>query len=68
MRDRQPAAQEANRVVNQMREHGVLLGTDGPHHNVIKIRPPMPFTESNADQLLTTFENAAKSHKKDKRV
>ena len=32
--------------VNRMREHGILLGTDGPYHNVVKIRPPMPFDES----------------------
>jgi 4-aminobutyrate aminotransferase-like enzyme len=55
-RDRTPAGAEAARVVNQMRERGILLGTDGPHHNVIKIRPPMPFSKADADLLLTTFE------------
>jgi 4-aminobutyrate aminotransferase-like enzyme len=39
-----------------MRDYGILLGTDGPYHNVIKIRPPMPFDESNADFLVRTFE------------
>jgi 4-aminobutyrate aminotransferase-like enzyme len=47
--------QEANRVVNQMREHGILLGTEGPRHNVLKIRPPMPFDESDADRLVSTL-------------
>jgi len=42
MRNQWPATQEANRIANQMRARGILLGTDGPHHNVIKIRPPMP--------------------------
>jgi len=51
-----PATQEAARIVNQLRERGILLGTDGPHHNVLKIRPPMPFSEADADLLLTTFE------------
>lgn len=51
-----PATQEAARIVNQLRESGILLGTDGPHHNVLKIRPPMPFSEADADLLLTTFE------------
>lgn len=46
---------DATGVVNQMREHGILLGTEGPSHNVIKIRPPMPFSESDADELLTTL-------------
>jgi 4-aminobutyrate aminotransferase-like enzyme len=57
VRDSQlPATQEANRIVNQMRENGILLGTDGPHHNVLKIRPPMPFSEADADLLLTTLD------------
>ena len=54
-RNQLPATQEANRIANQMRERGILLGTDGPHHNVIKIRPPMPFSESDADRLLEAF-------------
>ena len=29
-----------------MRELGVLAGTDGPHHNVIKIRGPMPLSDT----------------------
>src|SRR6185436_15896859 len=37
----EPAAEEAAFVVNRMRDHGILAGTDGPYHNVVKIRPPM---------------------------
>jgi 4-aminobutyrate aminotransferase-like enzyme len=43
-----------------MREHGILLGTDGPYHNVVKIRPPMPFDESDANFLLQSFEKILK--------
>jgi 4-aminobutyrate aminotransferase-like enzyme len=57
VRDHEPATQEANKIVNRMREHGVLIGTDGPHHNVLKIRPPMPFSDTDADRLLTTLED-----------
>jgi len=49
--------EKADRVVNKMREQGILLGTEGPRHNVIKIRPPMPFDESDADRLITTLAN-----------
>ncbi len=49
-------AHEAGAVVNQMRERGILLGTEGPLHNVIKIRPPMPFSVSDADQLVETLD------------
>lgn len=47
---------EASGVVNQMRERGILLGTEGPLHNVIKIRPPMPFSDSDADQLVENLD------------
>ena len=46
---------KAARIVNQMRERGILFGTDGPHHNVLKIRPPMPFSEENAEELIATL-------------
>ena len=39
-----------------MREGGILLGTDGPHHNVVKIRPPMPFAAADADRLVETLD------------
>ena len=31
------------RVVNGLRERGVLTGSEGPNGNVLKLRPPMPF-------------------------
>ena len=55
VRDRitlEPDAEEATRVVREMRERGVLLSTDGPHHNVIKIKPPMVLTRQDIDMTL----------------
>ena len=52
---REPATVEASSVVNAMRERGVLLGTDGPWHNVLKIRPPMPLGVSDADRLVAAL-------------
>jgi 4-aminobutyrate aminotransferase-like enzyme len=48
---------EAARIVNQMRERGILFGTDGPKHNVLKIRPPMPFSGENAEELLAALDS-----------
>jgi 4-aminobutyrate aminotransferase-like enzyme/Ser/Thr protein kinase RdoA (MazF antagonist) len=59
VRDREtlePATEEASFVSNRFREAGILLGTDGPFHNVIKIRPPMPFSEVDADLLVVTMD------------
>ena len=39
-----------------MRDEGIILGTDGPHHNVVKIRPPMPFDSADADRLVETLD------------
>ena len=52
----EPASAEADFVINRMAERGILLGTDGPMHNVLKIRPPMPFSIANADHLLATLD------------
>jgi 4-aminobutyrate aminotransferase-like enzyme/Ser/Thr protein kinase RdoA (MazF antagonist) len=54
----EPAADEASAVAARMRELGVLLGTDGPYHNVVKIRGPMPFNTSDADCLIEAFDLA----------
>ena len=59
VRDREtlePAGEEASYVANRMRERGVLLGTDGPYHNVVKIRPPMPFARADADRLVAAMD------------
>lgn len=46
---RQPAPDVARYVVERVKQHGILLSTDGPDHNVIKIKPPLTFTEQDAD-------------------
>jgi 4-aminobutyrate aminotransferase-like enzyme len=50
-----PASDEAEKIANDMKEHGILISTDGPDHNVLKIKPPMVFTNDNADQLVGTL-------------
>ncbi len=47
-----PDAAVAAYLVNRMREGGVLLSTDGPDHNVVKIKPPMVFSEEDARVLV----------------
>lgn len=47
-----PAADKATYLANRMREKGILMSTDGPLHNVLKIKPPMCFDTKNADFFL----------------
>ena len=59
VRDRatlEPAGAEAGFVVNRLRDAGILAGTEGPHHNVVKIRPPLCFTAADASFLAGTLD------------
>ena len=52
---RAPASDQAGYAVNRLRERGILAGTDGPHHNVIKLRPPLIFSASDSELFTTTL-------------
>ena len=54
---RAPATRQASHVVNRLREEGILAGTDGPHHNVIKLRPPLCFTPADAKQFTSALDS-----------
>ena len=47
-----PLATQTDYLANRMKEHGILMSTDGPDHNVLKIKPPLLFTKENADELI----------------
>ena len=52
---KQPAIYQAKRLINIMREKGVLISTIGVTDSILKLRPPMPFNEAHADLLLDTL-------------
>ena len=53
-----PATTLAGAVANHMRMNGVLMSTDGPMDNVLKIKPPMAFGLREADLLLAALQAA----------
>jgi 4-aminobutyrate aminotransferase-like enzyme len=53
---RAPAAGSAGKIIEAMRERGILLGATGPAGNVLKIRPPLVFGRDHADLLLQTLD------------
>lgn len=57
-KSKEPATERAGRVVERCRELGVLMGTDGPYDNVIKLRPALVFSQANADHLMQVLEQA----------
>ena len=49
---REPWPEAADYVANRMKDEGVLISTDGPAHNVLKIKPPMVIREEEMDRLI----------------
>ena len=50
-----PATALAGYVSNRLRDHRILIGTDGPHDNVLKIRPPLTIGAADCDLLLAVL-------------
>ncbi|MBW2463100.1 MAG: aminotransferase class III-fold pyridoxal phosphate-dependent enzyme [Deltaproteobacteria bacterium] len=53
---REPASDVSRRVPDAMKQRGILLGMTGRFGNVLKIRPPLPFSRDNADQLIEALD------------
>jgi 4-aminobutyrate aminotransferase-like enzyme len=53
-----PATRQASYIANRMKECGVLMSTDGPLNNVLKIKPPLCFSRRDADDLADAMERA----------
>mgnify|MGYP001029268727 CR=1 FL=1 len=47
-----PLPDQTAYLANRMKDLGVLMSIDGPDHNVLKIKPPMVFSNANAEQVL----------------
>ena len=60
---RDPATKEpdpalASAVKNAMRERGVLVGSTGPHDNVLKVRPPLVFGEEHIPRVVEALDDS----------
>jgi 4-aminobutyrate aminotransferase-like enzyme len=53
---REAATMQASYICNRLRERGVLTGTDGPYHNVIKLRPTLIFSDRDTELFVTTLD------------
>ncbi|XP_057338088.1 5-phosphohydroxy-L-lysine phospho-lyase [Microplitis mediator] len=59
VRDRElrtPATAEAKHVVSRMKDEKILVSSDGPDNNILKLKPPMVFSIENADHLVQTLD------------
>jgi 4-aminobutyrate aminotransferase-like enzyme/Ser/Thr protein kinase RdoA (MazF antagonist) len=53
-----PDPETAHQIVNHMRQNGVLIGTTGPSHATLKIRPPLVFQREHVEILLEAMIKA----------
>jgi 4-aminobutyrate aminotransferase-like enzyme len=54
--DGKPDPVRAARLVTALRDNRILISSTGPNGDSLKIRPPLPFSLANVDQVLTTLD------------
>lgn len=54
--DGQPDPARTTRLVNALRENHILISSTGPRGDSLKIRPPLPFSLANVDQVLSALD------------
>jgi 4-aminobutyrate aminotransferase-like enzyme len=47
----------ASVISNRLKDKGFLTCTDGAYSNVVKIRPPLVFSDQHADEFLVAFDD-----------
>jgi 4-aminobutyrate aminotransferase-like enzyme/Ser/Thr protein kinase RdoA (MazF antagonist) len=52
----EPAPEHAAYIINRMKDYGILMSTDGPLKNVLKLKPPIVFSEENADDVVWALD------------
>ncbi|XP_052262359.1 5-phosphohydroxy-L-lysine phospho-lyase-like [Dreissena polymorpha] len=54
---REPAYNEAQYVLKRMKEDfNILMSSDGPYDNILKMKPPMCFSKENCDQVISALD------------
>jgi 4-aminobutyrate aminotransferase-like enzyme len=53
---RDPAPDATSYVCNRLRELGILVSVDGPRHNVLKIKPPLVFSDANVAHFVEVLD------------
>ncbi|MGI9553213.1 MAG: aminotransferase class III-fold pyridoxal phosphate-dependent enzyme, partial [Aurantibacter sp.] len=50
-----PGTRMASDIKNYLRENNILIGTDGPHDSVLKIKPPLSFNSDDVDLVIAVL-------------
>jgi 4-aminobutyrate aminotransferase-like enzyme len=43
-------------VKNRMRDHRILIGSEGPKDNILKIRPPLTIEAEDAEMIIAVLD------------
>lgn len=55
-----PATEKTAWLIEFFKQHFVLLSTEGRFYNILKIKPPLAFTRSDADKFIKVLEMGLK--------
>ncbi|TFH28203.1 MAG: aminotransferase class III-fold pyridoxal phosphate-dependent enzyme, partial [Bacteroidia bacterium] len=61
-REMNPQTEKAAYLADRMKELGILMSTDGKDVNVMKIKPPLVFSRSQADVLLGALKRVLREN------
>jgi len=53
---REPCPEIVPRILNAMRDEGVLIGSEGVHGNILKLRPPLVLSADEADLAVDALD------------
>lgn len=53
---REPNTTAAEHVLSRFLEERILMQSDGPNNNVLKLKPPLAFTKEDADRVVATLD------------
>ncbi|NQY64493.1 MAG: aminotransferase class III-fold pyridoxal phosphate-dependent enzyme [Alteromonadaceae bacterium] len=57
---KQPATDKTAQLVEYFKQNHILLSTEGPFYNILKIKPPLAFNKDDADKFIAVFEAGLK--------
>jgi 4-aminobutyrate aminotransferase/(S)-3-amino-2-methylpropionate transaminase len=63
-KSKEPATEEASRVVNELFQRGLLVGTSGVYSNVLRLMPPLIITKEEINTALTLIEDSIRAVEK----
>jgi 4-aminobutyrate aminotransferase/(S)-3-amino-2-methylpropionate transaminase len=55
---KEPAAEATDRILEILKEHGIIIGKNGRYRNVLAFQPPLIITKDNIDEMIAELDSA----------